>query len=315
MIIEKTEFGRVEVKTLPLPEGLGSDYTFSGRVLVAVRQPEKGKDWYRAFTVEDDGTGICELFSGEIPQKPGANGIRWMCYADNRRVLLGDYVLECSPDLDRCESSELIDVIFPPEISKIPGIFMRWSEPIIAPDNVHVCFSSLTAGSAFNFLGRLERRENAYVMEDVSVISTIDSLIPDPQDPGYSLPQIQRGGEVKQFVRGGRGITLAGGGRSISESCLQMLDSEEVLFITDTLGYEDQRGLCRVHVSALFAKDRCWRARRCSAQRRSCDPRQIPERAVSVRHCRRAFSPLRQHRAGPYQRGALHEGGPRIYGR
>ena len=260
MIIDNTEFGRVEVRTLPLPEGLGSDvigtYTYSGRVLVAVREPEKGKDWYRVFTVEDDGTGICELFSGEIPQKPGANGIRWMCYADNRRVLLGDYVLECCPDLDHCESSELIDVVFPPEISRIPRLFMRWSEPIIAPDKVHVCFSSLTAGNAFNFLGRLVRRENAYVMEDVSVISTIDSLIPDPQDPGYYLPQIQRGGEVKQFVRGGRGITLAGGGRSISESCLQMLDSEEVSFLTDTLGYEETAILSPNEVYAVCMSPR-----------------------------------------------------------
>ena len=182
MIMENTEFGRVEVKTLPLPEGLGSDvigtYTYSGRVLVAVRQPEKGRDWYRVFTVNDDGSDICELFSGEIPQKPGANGIRWMCFADNRRVLLGDYVLECSPDLDHCESSELIDVVFPPEISALPGLFMRWSEPIIAPDNEHVCFSSLTAGSAFNFLGRLVQGESAYVMEDVCVVSSVNSFEP-----------------------------------------------------------------------------------------------------------------------------------------
>ena len=98
MKMEHTEFGRIEVFSVPLPESLGSDvtgtYTCSGRVLVAVHEPDKGKDWYRVFTIEDDGTGICELFSGEIPQKPGANGIRWMCYADNRRVLLGDYVLE-----------------------------------------------------------------------------------------------------------------------------------------------------------------------------------------------------------------------------
>ena len=243
MIIDDTEFGRIEVRTLPLPEGLGSDvigtYTYSGRVLAAVRIPEKGKDWYRVFTVEDDGTDICELFDGEIPQKKGANGIRWMCYADNKRVLLGDYVLECSPDLDRCTGSELIDVVFPEEISQIPGIFMRWSEPIIAPDNEHVCFSSLTGSGAFNFLGKLTRTDSAYVMEDVRVISTVNGLEPDPQHPGCYIQKTQRGGEVKQFVRGGRSITLAGGGRSISESCLQALDSENVAFITDTLGYEE----------------------------------------------------------------------------
>ena len=159
MTIENTEFGRVEIKTVPLPEGLGSDvigtYTYSGRVLVAVREPEKGKDWYRVFTVEDDGTGISEVFEGDIPQKRGANGIRWMCFADNRRILLGDYVIECEPDLDNCESSKLLEVIFPEEISKIPGLFMRWSEPIIAPDNEHVCFSSLTGSGAITSWGGL----------------------------------------------------------------------------------------------------------------------------------------------------------------
>ena len=242
MILENTEFGRVEVTNVPLPEGLGSDvsgtYTYSGRVLVSVREPEKAKDWYRVFTAEDDGTGIREVFAGEIPQKRGANGIRWMCFADNKRILLGDYVIECEPDLDRCESSRLLEVVFPEEIGRIPGLFMRWSEPVIAPDCEHVCFSSLTMGSAFNTLGRLVRRENDYVITDACLVSSVSAYVPDPDHPGCFLPDVQRGGEVKQFVRGGRGLTLAGGGKSISESCLQMLDSEEVFFLTDTLGYE-----------------------------------------------------------------------------
>ena len=200
MIIENTEFGRIEVSNVPLPEGLGSDvigtYTYSGRVLVAVGMPEKGADWYRVFTVEDDGSDICELFEGVIPKKQGANGIRWMCYADNKRVLLGDYVLECEPDLDHCESSKLIDVIFPKEISEIPGIFMRWSEPIIAPDNLHVCFSSLTGSGAYNFLGRLVRTYSAYVMEDVRVISTIGGYDPDPKAPGCCIQKMQHPGAL-----------------------------------------------------------------------------------------------------------------------
>ncbi len=180
MIIESGEFGRIEVTDIPLPEGIDSDvngtYTFSGRVLVAVRKPDKDKDWYRAYTMEDDGTKACELFDGIIPQKKGANGIRWMCYTDNKRILLGDYVLECTPDLDHCVSAELVDVVLPEEITAIPGLFMRWSEPIIAPDNEHICFSTLTGTGAYNFLGRLVRRENAYVVEDACMISTADDL-------------------------------------------------------------------------------------------------------------------------------------------
>ena len=243
MATQETPFGRIEIDSIPLPDGLGSDlsgtYTWSGRVLVAARQPEKGKDWYRVFTQNEDGSQVCEVFSGEIPQKPRANGIRWMCFWDNRRVLLGDYVLEADPDLDHCASARIVDVIFPEEIEKIPGLFMRWSEPIVSPDGTHVVFSSLTGSGAFNFLARLNREEGAYRMTDACVISTPPGMQPDPDHPGSFLRGMQRGGEVKQFVRGGRGITLAGSGRRLAESNLQMLDSEEYLFLTDTLGYEE----------------------------------------------------------------------------
>ena len=125
------------------------------------------------------------------------------------------------------------------EVAAIPGIFMRWSEPIIAPDNEHICFSTLTGTGAYNFLGKLVKREKAYVVEDACIISTVNDIEPDSENEGFYRRNIQRGGEVKQFVRGGRGITLAGGGRSISESTLQMLDSEAFCQITDTLGYEE----------------------------------------------------------------------------
>ena len=243
MMIESKEFGRIGVTDIPLPEGIDSNvngtYTFSGRVLAAVRKPEKDEDWYRVFTMEDDGTAVCELFEGVIRKKKGANGIRWMCFADNKRILLGDYVLECTPDLDHCTSSELVEVVLPEEVMGIPGVFMRWSEPIIAPDNEHICFTTLTGAGAFNFLGRLVKREAEYVVEDACLISSVNDITPDPENEGFFLRNLQRGGEVKQFVRGGRAITLAGGGRSISESTLQMLDSEEYVQITDTLGYEE----------------------------------------------------------------------------
>ncbi|MBQ6550483.1 MAG: hypothetical protein IJL78_03655 [Lachnospiraceae bacterium] len=243
MIIEKTGFGPVEVTTIPLPEGLGPDvsgtYTYSGRVLVSVGMAEKGKDWYRVFTIDDDGTGLSEVFEGCIPKKPGANGIRWMCFTDNRRVWLGDYVLECTPDLDHCESAVLRDVVFPEVVGKIPGVFMRWSEPIVAPDMEHVCFTSLTGSGAFNFLGKFVVKDGTYYIEDACIVSSTGAVEPVEGREGCYRLKTQRGGEVKQFIRGGRGMSLAGGGRSISESVIQMLDSEETACITDTLGYEE----------------------------------------------------------------------------
>ena len=59
MIIESREFGRIEMSDIPLPEGIDADvngtYTYAGRGLVAVRMREKDRDWYRVFTMEDDG--------------------------------------------------------------------------------------------------------------------------------------------------------------------------------------------------------------------------------------------------------------------
>ncbi|WP_455616967.1 hypothetical protein [Eisenbergiella sp.] len=243
MIIKNTEFGRVEITNIPLPcvgnVNINGTYTFSGRVLVAVRERQKGEDWYKVFTMEEDGTGVCQLFDGIIRNKKGANGIRWMCYSDNRRILLGDYVLECTPDLDSCTSSELVEVVFPEEIEKIPGLYMRWSEPLIAPDNEHICFSSLTRDGVYNFLGRLVRKNSRYVIEDICIINTVNDMEQDKDNEGFYRANVHRGGEVKQFIRGGRGLTLAGGGTCITESTLQMLDTEEVVQITETLGYEE----------------------------------------------------------------------------
>lgn len=107
MIIESREFGRIEVSDIPLPEGIDADvngtYTYAGRVRAAVRMREKDRDWYQVFTMEDDGTKVCELFDGIIREQKGANGIRWMCYADNKRILLGDYMY--MPCLSRVQES------------------------------------------------------------------------------------------------------------------------------------------------------------------------------------------------------------------
>ncbi len=76
-------------------------------------------------------------------------------------------------------------------------------------------------------------------MEDMCIISTVNDMEPDMDSEGFYRVNVRRGGEVKQFVKGGRGLTLAGGGNCITESTLQMLDTEEVAQITETLGYEE----------------------------------------------------------------------------
>jgi hypothetical protein len=62
----------------------------------------------------------------------------------------------------------------------------------------------------------------------------------DPDKPGYLIPQVIRGGEVKQFVRGGTAISLVGAKNTvITDSVVQDLSSEELVQITKTPGYDE----------------------------------------------------------------------------
>ena len=244
MIIQDENLGRIEIETIPTPQDFDicdGTYTASGRVLIGGRyydDPDE-KDWYRIITLNDDGTDICTVFAGLIPQKRTANGVRWMCFADNRRLLLGDYVLECEPDLDRCEKSTLVPLEYPEEIMNIPGLFAHWSEIIVSPDCEHMCWTTLQFTGSICCLGKLVKGEESYHLEDVCQISSTKTHIPDPERPGYSIPLPSRGGEVKQFVHGGRAVSEAGAGKSLTDGLIQSLDSEEVVQITNTPGYEE----------------------------------------------------------------------------
>ena len=269
MQIKDPSFGRIEISTVPLPEGFSlafGTYTASGRVLAAGKfasDPEEA-DWYRALVLNDDGTDVREIFSGLIPKKRTANGLRWMPYADNKRVLLGDYVLECTPDLDQCASSELIPIEYPAEILSMPGVFMHWSEIIIAPDNEHMCWTTLTFGGCVCYLGKLVRGDGSYHLEDVCIVSTMASYLPDPEHPGCMLPQPLRGGEVKQFVHGGSAVSVVGDSVSISDSVVQHLESEEMEHITNTPGYEETTMLSPDETMGVVMSPRFSRRTNCA---------------------------------------------------
>ncbi|MDO4286027.1 MAG: hypothetical protein Q4C60_11945 [Eubacteriales bacterium] len=232
MVLEQTELGRVEIRDIPL-EGLGNDasgtYTASGRVLVSDRlsEAEWGKDFFDVYTVRDDGTNRRQIFRGRIPQLPKANGIRWMCAPDNRRILLGDYVMECSPDVDDCRESALIPLRYPEQIREAPDVFCRWSEIIIAPDNETMCWTTLGFSGAVNYLGRLVREADVYMLEKVCTVSSGMAYEPDPAHEGCVREKEMHGGEVKQFVCGGRALALVGNGESNTESVVQPLTVPE----------------------------------------------------------------------------------------
>lgn len=203
------------VRTVQLPAGAlldGGTYTPSGKLLVTLLDGN-GSDprAIRLVVMNDDGSAPRLIFAGRVPDRAKDNGLRFMVFADDRRVMLGDFILECSQPLARCEDAKLVPVVYPAEVADGAHIAHRWSEPIVAPDNRHYAWTTLLADyTALVFSGRLERRANDYAIVDARYISSNPGFRPDPAHPDGMLPDPVRGGEVKQFVRGGAAISLAG---------------------------------------------------------------------------------------------------------
>lgn len=257
MMIQNTNgLGRVEVSTIPMPAiatEITATYTFSGSVLVSFKStedPAEIKDFWNIAVVNDDGNDFRIIFSGPIPKHPKANGIRFMVYPDNTRVLLGDYVLECNPDIDRCQHTELVPVKYPWQYEQDPRTMCHWSEIIIAPDNQHIAWTILRTdiGAAVG-LGILARHSDAYIIEKAQIISTIKYVEDDKEHPGCLTLQPMRGGEVKQFIHGGTAISVVGAKHgALTDSVVQDLISGEITQITYTPGYDE---------TTIFSPDEC----------------------------------------------------------
>ena len=181
------------------------------------------------------------LWSGHWEPYYKSNGIRLMPFEDNKRIFTGDYILECTPNIDECISSKLLPVIYPKEVLNIPGIYLVWSEVIVSQDLEHICWSTLsTIYQDINFISKIHRNENEYTLSDIQIISSINFA--EIIDDKTKIPKLSalRGGEVKQFVNGGEAITLAGAGDSgLAKSVFQDLKSEIIYPITNFPGYEE----------------------------------------------------------------------------
>ena len=239
------EFGRLEAITMRLPDHVkprSSTYTYSGKVLVTYhtdRDP-KTKGYYNIAVVNDDGSDFKKIYSGVLLHKK-ANGVRYMPFQDNKRILLGHHILECTPDIDHCEKAELIPIQYPWFLQMDPRNIDVWSEVIIAPDNEHMSWTILrTDLGAANMIGVLKRMTSKYVIDNPQIISSMNYFKKDKDKKGYLLPQLMRGGEVKQFVKGGTAISLAGAKRGgTADSIVQDLKSEDMTQITLTPGYDE----------------------------------------------------------------------------
>lgn len=236
---------RHTIATLPMPVGVNvrsGTYTPSGKVLVRYAKDTavEGRQVNLA-TIDDDGRSFRPFYSGLLPERPKDNGIRFMVFPDNKRIFLGDFVLECTTSLETCKNPELLPVRYPSEVDSGPHVTHRWSEIIVAPDNSSIAWTSLFAnGTAAVFTGELRKQGAEYVIARSSIVSTVDPFPKDPNHADGVLPQPIRGGEVKQFVHGGTAISVAGGiERNLADSVVQHLATGARDSITYTPGYDE----------------------------------------------------------------------------
>lgn len=236
----------VQISTVPIDPALtvrSATYTPSGKVLVSYYDSD-AKPGSRDLTLavmDDDGGRFHRFFSTPIPDRDKDNGLRFMVFPDNKRIFLGDFIIECEQVLERCEKPALLPVFYPDKVAKGDHISHRWSEIIVAPDNVHIAWTTLFSDySAAVFTGSLQKIASGYQIVEPLIVSTMEAFTQDPQHTDGVIPNPVRNGEVKQFVAGGKAISMVGAiTRDMPDSVVQHLNSGELEAITDTPGYTE----------------------------------------------------------------------------
>lgn len=244
MKIHHDLFGDLIIKNCPLPvtvKDMTATYTSTGTILLSFTTPDDPQEnnWINIAVIKDNGEDFKMIYQGELKQHPKANGIRWMIFSDGKRVLLGDYVLHCSPSIDHCTSVEFKPVIYPDWLMLSSGLWFHWSEVIIAPDNKTISWTTLGGIYEGVYIGTLCEEIDHYTIHTIKNISSTQAFLPDPLNPDYFLPQPMYGGEVKQFVHGGTGISVAGSGYGIAGPNVQHLLKNEKTCYYKTSGYDE----------------------------------------------------------------------------
>lgn len=240
-----------EISTVKLPQNIKNIkdpiYTPNNKIVFSYR--DSNTDKYHIGVIDDNGKNLHNIYDGPLPQDKGANGARIMPYSDNKRLLIGDYVIETEPNLDKCDISKtkVFPIKYPDEITSDKRFVLRWTEIIIAPDNVHIGWTSIAylngLTTSVNFIGRLEKNstKDGYEINNATIISDISFVREVPGKPGI-LKTIDyiHGGEIKQFTGGGTKITLAGAVKEgMSRSVVQNLLSNDTYALSHEAGYEE----------------------------------------------------------------------------
>ena len=89
-------------------------------------------------------------------------------------------------------------------------------------------------------MGKFEREADSYKIVDSKIISNIKFLEKDKTNETILIPQVPRGGEIKQFVAGGNGLTLVGTQPDeFVKSVFQSLTTNETYTLSHEIGYDE----------------------------------------------------------------------------
>ena len=237
-----SSFKPTSINTVKLPDNIRNIfhaiYSKNGNILLGYKKENDNNTYIGVM--DEDGTNLKKLWGGEWKDYYKSNGIRLMPFDDNKKILTGDYILECLPNIDECEKSELLPVIYPNEAVNMPGVYFVWSEIVVSPDE-HIAWSTLSSiYENVNFLAKLQRNEKNYTLTNIQIISTLGLIEYEDEKKNIFKKTPIRGGEIKQFINGGEALTLAGAGNSaLAKSVFQNLVGEENYPLTNFPGYEE----------------------------------------------------------------------------
>lgn len=241
--IGKTGKINVLIKTVDLPSNVSVEdahYLPNGRIFLHYFA-DKNKTEYHAAVMDENGNNFHDVYSGTYKAVYRANGIRDIPFSDNKRILLGDYILECEQELQDCDNkATLKKIIYPEEFVNASTTYLVWSEPVVSQDSKKLAWTMLdTKIGAVNFIADLVKSGDEYKLTNHKIISSLTFVTKD-ESTGYLKLNPIRGGEIKQFVNGGLALTLAGGGDSgLARSVFQGLSTDELYSITNKPGYDE----------------------------------------------------------------------------
>ena len=240
---EKKEI-EYEISTLKIPSDIQLDlshYLPNGDIfLIYYRKNTENSTDICFGTISDNGDNFNEILCGNFTLAYKSNGWRGLPFSDNKRVLLGDYILECDKELSKCKNGSLILIDYPELLVNRSSIIFLWSEPIISPDDNYLAWTSLDrVFQSMNFIAKLERDETTYKLKNIKCIS--NNMLEGYNNVTKILtPGVIRGGELKQFVDGGNAITEAGAiSYGLGRSIYQNLNNETIYPLSYVPGYDE----------------------------------------------------------------------------